>query len=68
MNQKIHGIVPEIDNTKGQHLPVERVVEKEGGWKKASSLRAGLLHFKKCFELEAPWSLRDSMTERYDVL
>ena len=57
-----------VDTTKGEYLPVEKVVEAEGGWERAASRRAGLLHVRKCFEMKAPWISYNGMTERYDVL
>ena len=57
-----------IDTSKGKYLAPEVIIDKEGGWGRKASVRAGKLHIAKCFGMGPPWVSWNGMTERYDIL
>ena len=56
------------DIDEGEYLPFVRLVEKEGGFQFASSIKAAKLYALKCIKMGHPWVSPSPMTERLEFL
>jgi hypothetical protein len=57
-----------VDTTRGEYMSFGMVVKREGGWKDSSAISAATRYCQKASVMGKPWTVWNSMTERYDYL
>ena len=55
-----------VDQSKGQMLPLPRIIQKEGGAKHPENVKAALTYILKCIIMGGEWLWVNPMTERVE--